>query len=114
MEKKYKLTDETITFGTITLHRIEAIRDFGDVKAGDKGGWIEHEGNLSQDDTCWVGGNAMVYQDALVCCDARIYGDAEVHGNALVCDNAQVCDNAKVCGDACVCGDAIIYGAARA
>ena len=32
MEKKYKFTDETITFGFTTLHRIEALRSFNDVK----------------------------------------------------------------------------------
>ena len=43
MEKKYRMTDETMKLGGITLHRIEAIRDFGNVKAGDKGGWLEKE-----------------------------------------------------------------------
>ena len=46
MEKKYKLTDETITFGFKTLHRIEALRSFGNVRKGDKGGFIESEDNL--------------------------------------------------------------------
>ena len=46
--KKFEFTDETKqNEGGITLHRIRAIRDFGDVKAGDLGGWIEREGNLS-------------------------------------------------------------------
>lgn len=38
MEKKYDFTDEMKVFGGITLRRIVALRDFGDVKAGDKGG----------------------------------------------------------------------------
>ena len=34
MDKKYELTDETITIdGTKVLHRIKAIKDFGCVKA---------------------------------------------------------------------------------
>ena len=37
MEQKYRLTDETIEFGGATLYRIEALRDFGYVIAGDKG-----------------------------------------------------------------------------
>ena len=41
MEKKYKLTDESIKFNNRTLYRIEALKDFGDVEKGDKGGFIE-------------------------------------------------------------------------
>ena len=36
MEKKYKLTEESISFNGKTLHRIEALKDFADVKKGDK------------------------------------------------------------------------------
>ena len=71
-------------FGDITLRRIVALRDFGDVKAGDKGGWIEKEENLSQDGDAWIYGNARVYGDAWVCGDARVYGDARVCGDAHV------------------------------
>ena len=46
MEKKYKLTKEFITFNGRKLYRIEAIRDFGLIKKGDKGGFIEKEINL--------------------------------------------------------------------
>lgn len=31
---KYKLTDENIEMAEVTLYRIEALRDFGSVKAG--------------------------------------------------------------------------------
>ena len=47
MEKKYKLTEETINVFNKTLYRIEALRDFSDVKKGDKCGLIEKEDNLS-------------------------------------------------------------------
>lgn len=44
MEKKYRLLEnDTITVGGRTLYRIEALRDFADVKKGDKGGYIEKE-----------------------------------------------------------------------
>lgn len=78
MEKKYDFTDEMKVFGGITLRRIVALRDFGDVKAGDKGGWIEKEENLSQDGNAWVCGNARICGDAQVCGDARVCGDAHV------------------------------------
>lgn len=78
MEKKYKLTEETKEINGHTLHRIEALRDFGNVKAGDKGGWIESEDNLSHIDNCWVYDGAEVYGGA------RVYGSAEVYGGARV------------------------------
>lgn len=40
---KYKLTDETKEIDGHILHRIIAVRDFGYVNNGDKGGWIENE-----------------------------------------------------------------------
>ena len=92
MEKKYKLTKETKEINGYTLHRIEALRDFGDVKAGDKGGWIESEKNLSHNDNCWVYGSAEVYGGAWVCDGAWVYGDARVYGNAEVCGDARVKD----------------------
>ena len=86
--EKYKFTGETKTiylpFGTVTLHRIKAVVEFGLVKVGDLGGWIEKEENLSHEENAWVYGNAKVYGDAWVC------GNAEVHGNARVCGNAKV------------------------
>jgi len=49
MNKKYKSTGETIQHDGVTLHRIQALRSFGDVKEGDIGGWIEKESNLWHD-----------------------------------------------------------------
>ena len=76
MDKKYKLTDDTIKVGEQTLYRIEALRDFAYIKKGDKGGYVRNEHNLSHKGDCWVYGNAMVYGDAIV------YGDAAVVNNA--------------------------------
>lgn len=59
--KKYKLTNETIVHFGFTLYRIEALMDFSDVKAGDKGGFVQSENNLSQLCNAWVYGNAKVY-----------------------------------------------------
>lgn len=72
MEKKYKLTEETLEIDGHVLHRIMALRDFGDVRKGDFGGWVENEDNLSHDDDCWVYNNAQVYGEARVCGEAVI------------------------------------------
>ena len=78
MEKKYKLTEETINVNGKTLHRIEALRDFGDVKKGNKGGFIEKEENLSQSGDCWVYHNAKVSDDAVVYSNAKVYGNTKI------------------------------------
>ena len=76
-------TNTKICFGR-KLYQIKALKDFGDFKAGDLGGYIEKEENLSQDGISWVFDNACVYDNALVCCNAY------VGGNACVYDNAQI------------------------
>ncbi len=43
VSKKYELTNENHTFEGITVHRIRALRDFDDVRAGALGGFIENE-----------------------------------------------------------------------
>lgn len=119
--KKYELTDETKEFYGKTLYRIRALIDFGLVKAGDFGGWIEKEENLSQEGRCWaydnayICGNARVFDNvyvsgnANVCGNANVFGNANVYGNANVFGYARVFDNAYVCGDAKVSGNAKVF-----
>lgn len=76
--KKYELTEETVTVFGKTLYRIRAVRDFGSVKTGEFGGYIEKEENLSHFGDAWVYGNAKVYGDARVSGNAWVYGNAEV------------------------------------
>ena len=98
--KKFELTNEFVTnmFGT-KLFRIRALVEFGDVEAGELGGYVETESNLGHDDNAWVYGDARVYDNALVYDNARVYGDAWVYGNARVCGDALVCGDARVCGN---------------
>jgi len=66
-EKKYELVrDQSIEVGGRTLYRIRALKDFGDVRRGDAGGYVETEDNLSQDGDCWVYGNAIVCGNEIV------------------------------------------------
>ena len=111
MEKKYKLTEEICyDFLGIKLYRIEALKDFGIVKKGDKGGYIENENNLSQEGDCWIYGNTKVSDKAIVCGNAQVSGNAQVFGNATVYGNALVYGNAKVFDDAKVYDGAKVYG----
>ena len=123
--KKYELTEETVKVSEITLYRIRAVRDFGSVKTGDLGGYIEKEENLSHFGEAWVSGNAWVYGDARVSGnawasgdarvfgDAWVYGDARVSGNAWISGDARVSGNARVFGNAWISGDAWAYGNAE-
>ena len=119
MENKYKLTEESVVFFGITLYRIEALKDFADIKKGDKGGYVQSEANLSQEGNCWVLDDAKVYDSARVSDNALVYGNAQVYGNAKVYGEAKVFDTALVCGNAevydnvRVFGNAKVYGNAR-
>ncbi len=119
-EKKYILTDETKEWRGRTLHRIQAIRDFDNVKKGDKGGWVESENNLSHSGNCWIYNEAIaaetseVFDDALVYGSSLIFDNAQVHGETRVFGGVEIYGNARVFGDAtirgyiAICGDAII------
>ena len=72
--KKFELTTECITFLGRKLFRIKALVAFGNVEAGELGGYIEKEENLDQD------GNAWVYGDAKVCGNAD-YATAKGFGS---------------------------------
>lgn len=140
---KYEITSNSITSPEgITLYQIRALVDIqlSYVRAGELGGYIGSERNLSQDGSCWVSDQAMVYQEAKVSGDARVFGISRVYGkarifgaarvfgkckihgssrvfgNSKVCGNAEVFDSveifgeASVFGNAKVCGTACLYG----
>lgn len=103
----------------VELRKIVALKDFGDVKKGEVGGWLELEDNLSFDGDAWVHdeakvwGNAKVFEDAQVRRNTQVYGNAKVYGNAQVWSNAKVYENAVVCGDTRVFGNVEVFGNAR-
>ena len=105
---KYVLTQETLEIDGETLFRIKALVDIDrhDVKAGDYGGFVKCEANLSQKDDAWVGGRACVI-------GGRVHGNAIVHGDVIMRDEAEVFDEAEVGGRTDICGKAKIYGNAH-
>ena len=71
MNKKFELLlDDTIDVFGRKLFRIKAKINFGDVEAGELGGYIEKEENLSIYGKAWVSGKALVYGNAFVSGDA--------------------------------------------
>jgi len=135
LDRKYILTDiETIYEGN-SLRRIKAEKDFtnGDVmiKKGDLGGWVQGVHNLSQNGSCWISGEAKVFnfatvnQDALICEEARVFESAKiceksivsqnatVRGKAILYANSKVKEMATVTGKAIIDDDSIISGKAE-
>jgi len=96
---KYELTKNFIEHNGKKLYQIKALKNFGYVRAGDLGGYIEKESNLSQEGYCWVYDEAKVYGYAKVYDNAEVSGNAEVYGNAKVYENAYVRGYAQVSGN---------------
>ena len=104
--KKFELTTEFITnmFGK-KLFRIKALVEFGNVKAGELGGYVEKEENVSQDGNAWVSGNAEVSGNARVSSDAD-YALVQGFGTEFRCTTFYRGKNKKImvnCG--CFHGD---------
>lgn len=114
--KKFELTADRIKSNGVTLHRIKALIDFGDVKAGELGGYVEKETNLSQYGDAWVYrhaqvfGNALVFEDASVSESAWVYGDARIYSDAKASGTARISGSACISGNAHISGDALVYG----
>lgn len=90
--KKYELTGIR---GTNRLcipertQRIRALRDINNpgmplIRAGDLGGFVESEENLSQEGECWVAADAVVYDQAKVSDNALVTDEAHVNCGAIV------------------------------
>lgn len=125
MEKKYRLTDETIEFNGVKLHRIEALKYFSVVKKGDKGGFVQSEKNLSQLDNCWIFddskaiGNSLVSKNAvlsgnsIICDNAVATGFSWICDHSIVCEKALITNNARIHRNSVVCGNSFVAGDAR-
>ena len=103
MNKKYELTDETINHYGVVLHRIKALRSFSDVEAGDLGGFVESENNLSHEGDCWIYNDAIVKDRAkvldkdIVCGNAIVRGNANIYNKAIV--SAGIIEGSTINGD---------------
>jgi len=114
MGKKYELlkNDTVTTLDGRTLYRIRALRDLGPFKAGDVGGYIECEANLSHFGLCWVADNAWIYGRARVIDNGCAFGHAQIFGDALVAEKGCVGESAQVFGCAEITGHASVSGRA--
>ena len=83
--RKYKLTNEWISIRGHRLFKIEAVKNFGSVRIGDLGGFIESEDNLSHYDNCWVDIGGMVFDKARIVDNAIVKEGGVVIGpNSMI------------------------------
>lgn len=110
---KYEITDIAHTQSPF-LHRIRALQDIGEkVKAGDLGGFVESESNLSTDeDTSWIFDDAIAAGNAFVDQDACLYEKAVACGCAYVSQQAEVSGEARIEDFAYIRGS-VVCGHAR-
>lgn len=90
--RKYEFTDNEREYQQTTFRQIRALRDiprYG-VKAGDVGGWIEEELNLSQSGDCWVGTDSYILRSATVNEDAAILGKSIVDFRSRISGGAVI------------------------
>ena len=111
---KFTLTETYRIVKRTKLYQIKAIRDFGDVKRNELGGFVEKEDNLCHLNNCWiyesakVSGDAKITENATVRWYAEVSGDAQVSGNAVVAGNAAISGKAQVSGNAELRGNTVI------
>lgn len=96
------------------LFQIKALRDFSDVKAGDLGGFVQGERNLSYQGACWLYDKTEASGDSVVKDNAVLRDSAFVCGNAVVKDNAIIRERGHAGGHAVISEFAEIFGASSA
>lgn len=110
MNNKYEiLENDYIIKNGIKFNRIRALKNFGDVRAGDLGGYIQREYNLSQEGNSWIYDKSIVYQHAKVSDNAKIKGECFVSSNARIKDNAIIMGNCLISGDTRIGENARIF-----
>jgi NDP-sugar pyrophosphorylase family protein len=109
LKSKYVLVQPTIIKG-IKVYRVKATKDFGNVKMGDVGGYVQSENNLSKEGLCWIYDNAMVLENAKLRGNARLRDKAVIEGNSIVEDISIVRDNSYISGSSRIKGCTLVSG----
>lgn len=109
-EQKYHITSNSITYRGFKLYQIEALKDFGSVKKGDLGGYVQSYDNLDHCGDCWLFDESKCYESGKVSGNANLHQTAEVCGNAQIFGKTHIIDESLVCGHAVIDGDTNIFG----
>jgi hypothetical protein len=83
---KYQILPETQSIDGVPVYRIQALIDNPtfSVKAGDKGGWLQSELNLSQDGPCWVADESVVMGEAFIDQCAFVGGSQIINEKTII------------------------------
>jgi len=108
MKKYILLENDTKNFECRILHRIKAVRDFGHIRDGDIGGYLESERNLSHKGNCWVYDEAMVFEDATVTDKSMIFDKAIIYGTVKICGKSIVCGNTMISGNVKIYNNSVV------
>ena len=107
-EKKYKLIESSRAWQySRPIYRIQALRDFSDVKKGDLGGFVESEANLSQMGDCWIYDMAQAVDKSRVEGDACLRDCSKMYGSSIIKDKAQLQGCARMIQYACLADNAV-------
>ena len=102
--KKYEITDIVHPLHS-QLHRIKALCSFRKaVQAGQLGGFVQSEGNLSQEGSCWIFDDAIAMENAIVTQEAVMKDHATAMGHGHLGGTAVCEDHALICGHAIATG----------
>ncbi len=101
------MPDETL------VYRIEAVRDFGNVRKGDRGGFVRDGDNLSHDGNCWIEDDAVAADFSYVKGNAILSGKAKLTRFAWIAGNACVTDHVLMTDYSSAYDDAFLGGYAR-
>lgn len=81
-DRKYEFTGNKIIRYGFVAYQIVVVKDFGPVKKGDIGGWIESEANLSHEGNCWISENIRLVGNT------NVSGDVQISGSACILADA--------------------------
>ena len=121
MTKKYELTTETKLIDGHKVYRIKALKSFKTiisrhVDAGDLGGWVESEANLSQEGLCWLFDEAAGYENSrrsensVGYGNSAQFGSSQQSGNSCQFGNSRQYGNSRQFGDSWQFGDSCQFG----
>jgi len=114
--KRYKLDEnDTIQYKGKTLYRVVVVTPFKNphgvtMQVGDKGGYIEKEDNLPQNDTAWCSCTFDPYPPpgqwiySIICDNAVVSNGSYVDINGVVCDNAVLTNKGTLTGRGAIIG----------
>lgn len=102
---KFELTTESRKYHGLIYWRIKALKNFGNVKKGDLGGFVQQPNNLSHLGNCWIEADAMVgewccvHNNYLVGGNTKLTGRIHLFGNGTIEGNFEISGKGEIMGN---------------